>query len=183
MITKFILEELLNFNGTVNEFLIDLTSTKRKMYLKFRHPGIKFKDYRKYKNSELFTSREKQKLHNLICKLKRGGFIETNNKLLKITNLGKNKIEKLRKFIRLPKKNYLATPIDEKIIFIFDIPEKQKHLRNWLRMCLIGMGFLKLQKSVWMGNIKLPKDFLKDITNLDLEEYIHIFKVTKEGTL
>ena len=35
-------------------------------------------------------------------------------------------------------------------IVIFDVPEKRKVIRNKLRMSLMGIGFLRLQNSVWV---------------------------------
>ena len=68
-------------------------------------------------------------------------------------------------------------------IIVFDIPEKERRKREWLRMCLVAMGFQKLQKSVWMAKGKVQEDFLHALRERDLLRYVHIFVATKQGTL
>ncbi|MBI2635441.1 MAG: CRISPR-associated endonuclease Cas2, partial [Parcubacteria group bacterium] len=68
-------------------------------------------------------------------------------------------------------------------VVIFDIPEKQKHKREWLRGQLQDLGFKMIQKSVWMGKRKFPKEFLEDIRDLKLLAYVEIFSVTKTGSM
>lgn len=46
-------------------------------------------------------------------------------------------------------------------IVSFDIPEKQRKKRRWIREELFGLGYHPLQKSVWVGFSPLPENFLK----------------------
>lgn len=61
------------------------------------------------------------------------------------------------------------------LIIIFDIPEKQKRKRDWLRVELIAMGFEQMQKSVWFGPGPLPKEFVDRIKELELLEFTRFF--------
>jgi len=40
-----------------------------------------------------------------------------------------------------------------------------------------------LQKSVWLGKNKLPEEFLKALAELDLIDFVHIFKIGRAGTI
>lgn len=120
--------------------------------------------------------RSKVALSMMISRLAKEGLIERKKEKIIITRKGE-KISS-QKFIQLT-----PLPKERKIIVIFDIPEKMLEKRYWLRHELKGMGFEMIQKSVWKGNVAIPKEFLKDIYNLKLKEYVHIFEVIKHGTL
>lgn len=68
-------------------------------------------------------------------------------------------------------------------IVCFDIPERDRAKRRWLRGELIALGYQALQKSVWIGTKPLPKDFIESLDDLDLRGRVHIFMVASEGTL
>ena len=40
-----------------------------------------------------------------------------------------------------------------------------------------------IQKSVWIGKVKIPKEFLDDLFKLRLIDYIEIFEISKAGSL
>lgn len=60
-------------------------------------------------------------------------------------------------------------------IVIFDIPERRKEYRNWLRNNLYFLNFKQLQKSVFIGKNFLPASFIKEISNFKLDDFVHIF--------
>lgn len=68
-------------------------------------------------------------------------------------------------------------------VVAFDIPEKERRKRDWIRMCLAEMGFQKLQKSVWVARGKVDEDFFRALRERDLLGKVHIFAVTKRGTI
>ena len=68
-------------------------------------------------------------------------------------------------------------------IIIFDIPEKDRKKRAYLRFELIALGFGLLQKSVWIGPGPLPKEFIEYMRKLRLFSYVHIFSIKKKGTI
>ncbi|MEW6617220.1 MAG: CRISPR-associated endonuclease Cas2 [Patescibacteria group bacterium] len=101
-----------------------------------------------------------------------------------LTEKGKKKIKKEVLEKNLPNKhNYEKKKSEKYIIVIFDVPEVEKRKRKWLRETLQYLGFSMAQKSVWVGNIKLPEEFIKDIFELGLGEYVDIFEAVKSGTL
>lgn len=64
-------------------------------------------------------------------------------------------------------------------IIIFDIPEKLKHARNALREKLKELGFIELQKSVFVcpWQCKDEIDFLVEF--FDIRSYIRLIEATK----
>ncbi|MCK9187466.1 MAG: CRISPR-associated endonuclease Cas2 [Candidatus Colwellbacteria bacterium] len=133
---------------------------------------------------------EEKNIKNVIYKLKKDGLIEykNNQKGLKIilTTEGKNILEKAKKSA-LPdfKKYKKEAPNSDKSskIIIFDIPEKERRKRAWLRSAITNLGFKQLQQSVWAGNKAIPKSFLKDLKDLRILKFVEIFSIDKLGTI
>lgn len=120
-----------------------------------------------------------------IYKLKRDGLIQEQqqkegNVLYQLTRKGREKLHAL--MIRKPQR-YRPLPSDSYVIVIFDIPEPERRKRVWLRWMLRDMGFSLVQKSVWMGKVKIPREFVNDLTTLRLNEYVQIFEARRLGTL
>ena len=65
----------------------------------------------------------------------------------------------------------------------FDIPEKQRNKRDWLRKELLACDYSFLHRSVFMGKRPLPDDLLHAIQDLALTKYIHIVSIGKAGTI
>src|SRR3989338_6634975 len=110
--------------------------------------------------------------------LKKKGLIEREKGKWNITNLGA-KIVKGTKFrpSELPEKDGVIR------LVIFDIPEKERKKRLWLRLELLACDYGLLQKSVWVGYCPLPKDFLDSLEYLNLRPYVQIFSIKHSGTL
>jgi len=129
----------------------------------------------------------RRRLYNLLYRLRKDGLIEElPNKTFHLTSKGKRKFDWLREkaFAALPRPSYyLPEKSREWHIVIFDIPEENRHKRAWLRVVLKTLGFTLLQKSVWIGKVKLPKRFLDDLAKLKLLDYVHIFVISKSGSL
>lgn len=132
--------------------------------------------------------RESQRFYNLLYYLQKEGLIKKNNEAKTswfITKKGKEKLRKLKEQQKriIPNKNYYAEKSDDIKIVIFDIPEKERRKRSWLRESLLNLNFSMLQESVWMGKSKLPSQFMEDIKELGLSSYIEIFSIAKAGTI
>ncbi len=129
---------------------------------------------------------ERQRIYDLISRLQEDGLIEKSKPgRWLITARGRLKKDKLKSELanRLPDQSYKTKPSKEIIIFSFDIPEKLRNRRNWLRSTLKNIGLSMLQKSVWLGKVIMPKDFMEDLKKLQLLNYIEIFTVGKAGTI
>lgn len=62
---------------------------------------------------------------------------------------------------------------------IFDIQEKKKYFRNWLRAELGLLMFKQLQKSVYIGKYPIPDDLYQDLIKNNLFQDVHIFTINE----
>lgn len=128
-------------------------------------------------------SASKQRFRNILSKLKREGLIVVENQNFALTPKGKRKLEQLASRKIMPPNSYDAEHSEFVTIVSFDVPEKERRKRNWLREALRNMDLVMVQQSFWMGKVKIPEDFLYDLRRLDLLDAVEIFQVTKGGTL
>lgn len=103
--------------------------------------------------------------------LKKRGLVEfveedNNNVVVRITDNGK-------KYLRTLDIDNMCLKKSEKWdkkwrLVIFDVPEEQKQARNALRQKLRDLGFVKLQKSVWITPFSCNDEirFLREIFNI-----------------
>lgn len=125
---------------------------------------------------------KKKRLTAFISKMKHSGLVqETQNNKFSITNKGKKKLDQLKN--ALPARHYQIVDQDNPIIVSFDIPERLRRKRNWLREVLRNLGFEMIHQSVWVGKVKIPKSLITDLDNLNILEHVEIFKISKTGTL
>lgn len=127
---------------------------------------------------------EKQKFYSLLNHLKRQGLVEKNSNssgiLWKITAAG---LDKLKLFEERGGVDYEIARDDKLKIVLFDIPEKEKWKRAWIREALKFLRFKMLQKSVWIGKSRIPERFLEDLRTRHLLGCVHILEVGKAGTV
>ncbi|HDH31743.1 MAG TPA: CRISPR-associated endonuclease Cas2 [Candidatus Wolfebacteria bacterium] len=159
-------------------------------YNKIQHQTSKRRNNNDWLNREIELKRKaKQRHYNLIYSLKKDNLIEEkingDKKFFTITKKGRDKllllINKNKKM--LPAASYQKEKSDKFIIITFDIPETEKTKREWLRVVIKNLGFKMIQKSVWIGQIKIPKEFLDDLLKLRLVDFIEIFEISKTGSL
>lgn len=130
----------------------------------------------------------KRKFSKIIYSLKQDGLIrEEKRKGIKtflLTTQGNKKREKLRKRIKaLPYLDY-PKPTGSSIILIsYDVPEKERHKRDWTRRAMDALGFQPVHESVFVGKGRLPKRFLDDLYELRLMGHLEIMEISKKGTL
>ena len=130
---------------------------------------------------------EKKRLSSLLFKLKRDKIlaVDSESKRFYLTTRGENKLLELNNLFSdcSLSRNYPVSEEGGYKIVIFDIPERLSCQRIWLRSVLTNLGFKMLQKSVWIGDNKIPKELIKDFSKLKLLDYIEIFEVVKRGSL
>lgn len=144
--------------------------------------------YQRKKESLVNIYKEIQCFYSTLNKLKRDGFIEKNFSENKthwtLTRKGKSGYKKLLKI----KREKISTSYKKEQsrtlnVIIFDIPECERNKRVWLRLVLLELGFSLLQKSVWIGKVKIPRDFIDDMREKKILNYVHIFEISKRGTI
>lgn len=116
-------------------------------------------------------SYSKQDYYLGVSRLARRGSIEKKDEGFVLTAKGKREYEKPYRLMRK------ITKPNKKIIVIFDVPEKKKKIREWLRFQLKWWDFKMVQKSVWVGHGPLPTEFKKRLKNLGIEKSVLIFGI------
>lgn len=146
--------------------------------LEKRDQEREIKRFDRQKKEEL--KKEKAKFSNLIYKLKKDGLVEVGQNKFFLTKKGgvylKNEKNK-------PKTGYSVISGKTTNLIVFDIPEEKRKRRQWLREVLKNLEYKQLQKSVWIGKSKLPEEFLREISRLNLHNCVEIFSISNRGTL
>jgi len=131
--------------------------------------------------------KEKEKLTKLLYKLKKEGFISEDKKKNKLflTEKGKLKLKILRrrKLFEENKNKEDKKENKDVIVLIYDIPESERKKRNDLRIFLTLNGFSFIQRSVWIKQGKITEDFINYLKDINVFDYVQIFKITKQGTI
>lgn len=145
---------------------------------------------RSFKNNWADMYRKRRVFQSTLTRLRQQGFIvhrERGGK--KRWGITKTGFEKLRLLEKKKKDPFSSAHVcyDGKrepgiVIITFDVPEKEKRKRQWLRECLRLLQFRKLQKSVWTGTQGVPEDFVYALRERKMLDYVHILAVSKKGT-
>ena len=178
--------EILQAQAEATVDLIDImTSGYGESYRKVRR-GMKYGP-REFKTDWADTYRENQIFYSLLNQLKQQGFIEKKNNIAKkgsIWHITKKGREKLRASKNISAKDRYGGTKDGKIrIIIYDIPEKNRKHRDWLRHILEGIDFSLLQESVWLGTTTVSEELFGEMRQRDIVRYVHIFEISKSGTV
>lgn len=149
-----------------------------------------YKNEKRRKNSIFFNSEENyedvefQRFYTLLNKLKNQGFIKKKqSKDGSLWNITKRGFEKLGLINKKKKPEYDSIKDNKVKIITFDIPERERWKRAWLREALTAQEFSMLHQSVWIGKNKIPEQFLVDLRDMNLIKYVHILKVSAFGTV
>ncbi len=143
-----------------------------------------------FKTDWAFEYRRGQQFYSFLNKLKNQGLIEKNKtdekkSIWKITKKGLEKLNliKEKKLFSKQTVNYKKESDNKIKIVIFDVPEKERYKRTWLRATLVFLNFALLQESVWVGKNKIPEQFIYDLREREMLPYIQIFEISKKGTI
>lgn len=114
--------------------------------------------------SHIFCNHNKKRdYYRTLDRLKKRGLIKKSSDTFRLTRKG----EKEAFFAHLDTQALLYKPRKRKWdgqwrMIIFDIPEKKRKYRDYLRQMLKTLGFKELQKSIWVTPYPIP-DFLKEL--------------------
>ena len=119
----------------------------------------------------------KENIQVALYRLRSRGYVDNSEKGWLITKKGKTHMKDTRLL------SYIPSPYDKNrpasMIISFDIPEKNRKVRNWLRNQIKIFGYTMLQQSLWIGPGPLPKEFLRRLEELSIRKNIKTFKITK----
>jgi DNA-binding transcriptional regulator PaaX len=135
------------------------------------------------RNRALGISYEEQSIRNTLTRLKKKGLLSNKNRKWEITEEGKSFLrERKNAFVKFTPRIIYDKNIQKTTIIIFDIPEKKRLYRDWLRNELIGFGFELIQKSVWFGP-SLPKEFISYLGEKNILQYLRFFRATESDLI
>lgn len=126
----------------------------------------------------------KTTIQSTLSRLKKQGLLSNQKGTWSITPEGKELLQHKKSQIKryFSTKTRIRTNLSKTIIIVFDIPEKERNYRDWLRSELISFGFEMIQRSVWFGPA-LPKEFITYLDEHKLLRYIHFFKVEEKDLI
>ena len=187
-ITEFVLDLLQSGAETSAELFVMMLKSRPDSYRRARRglagaPGIRFEK----RWSEMY--RKRKNFNSVISKLKRDGLISSKKDVATkkfrwyLTEEGKQAYSDKKKALR--SLQWLRNPASSSVVTVisYDIPEFYSRERAWLREILRLLGFGLAHKSLWIGMVRIPREFIQELERRGIREYLHIFEVTKRGTL
>ena len=142
--------------------------------------GLLKEFYYQRKNKKLADGVNSDKTRVMLLRLANDGLVERERRgFWKIAGKGKLLIEKY--LARENDKDKIDRSKTPDLIVVFDVPEKRKKWREWLRGELCFLGFKKVQKSVWLGTRPLPKGLRTELKERRIFSHVHV--VGLEGAL
>ena len=168
---------------SLKDFILLIGSKLIDVYFEIRDPFSLISSYYHYLNKPIDNIEEKtqlkKKYFNLFAKLKAKKYISA-----------KSSSEKCRFYLTKKSKNYIATKYphlyfnkqnwDKKLrLVIFDVQEINRFKRNHLRRLLKQLGFIMLQKSVWLSPYNQFETIKRWIEENKLQEKILLIETEK----
>ncbi|MDO8584682.1 MAG: CRISPR-associated endonuclease Cas2 [bacterium] len=186
-ITLKILESITGFVGGIGDFAgAFLSAGYGASYGRMRRELGKRVAEREMRAVKDFSRRQ---IYNAVCKLRQQGLIvsDVSQAHTRWHTTEKGLQRKVALQFRTAKQRLADSAVVKAAprlnIVVFDIPERERRKRDWLRDVLRTLGFIMLQKSVWVGKVLLPESFIGELEKLGLLRLVEIFEISKSGTL
>lgn len=147
-------------------------------------PHSLMKGFSLYRDPWLSKAEAKKMFQQKISRLKRGGYLKKTEKGWELTPKGRIEIIKIILWKKLQDKKW-----DGKWrLIIFDIPEMTRRDRDFLRRELKWIGFMEIQKSVWIFPYDMEKEIMALLKLWQLEfhgdiRFLVVEKITGEEEL
>ena len=140
--------------------LVPYTESNLKLAFK---PSLFFADLEK------ISKRNNQTIKNAYYGLIHEGYISNDGEVPTLTAKGVKKLQP-----------YKAERLDGAELFVmFDIPEKMKARRQYLRLLLKELGFRQIQKSVWASAYDHREYLLSEIRQQGLQKYALVYEARR----
>ena len=143
------------------------------IYADFPNASILFLDEAKTQKRKL--KYKEITIRQSIYRLEKHGFVEKKNSKYFLTEKG----NKFAKYIFQTKKKKVCAWDKKYRVVIFDIPEKKRDIRDWLRRELNLLQYKKLQNSVFIGKFPLPGELIKEIKKYKINNCVNYLLVDK----
>ena len=107
----------------------------------------------------------------VLARLKKQGYVQHSTSGWILTPGGRKKAQEY--------KNWQAPPSDSKesLLVCFDIPEKHREYRDWLRGQLKLFSYRMVQRSIWRGPGPLPPGFYAFLKDVGIFDMVHVFRL------
>ena len=127
------------------------------------------------KHEKRYTKRKLQRetLRQSIRRLKKYGIVQSDKKRISLTKEGRALLKNVKNTNSILQKRW-----DWRYrLVIFDVPEKKRDFRDWLREELYLLNYTQLQKSVFIGKYPLPINLLQHIKSHGMWACVHYLLV------
>lgn len=114
-----------------------------------------------------FSKENKKKVYDTLFRLTKQDLLQLRNDLYSITESGKIELYTLS-----PKKDGVWK------IVVFDIPETQRPVRNFLRAKLKSLGFKLWQNSIWISPFAIAPEIETEFNELAKHHFVRLIKTT-----
>src|SRR3989344_2648673 len=123
----------------------------------------------------VFKNYKRNSIKVALSRLEKKLYITFSGSTIKLTRSGKRYWRKRQARLQIFESNF---PKDspKNLLLIFDIPEKRKAEREWLRFQLRRFDYKMIQQSVWIGPSPLPQEFRDYLKHIKLSHCIKTFK-------
>ena len=116
----------------------------------------------------------KNSARTTLWRLQQRGLIAKKGKKYHITSAGLKIID----FLKNKEKNSKRESWDGKWrMVMFDIPEKKRKERDWLRFQLLAIDYQPIQRSVFMGKRPIEEDVYEDILKKNLYQCVRMITI------
>ncbi len=145
---------------------------------------FKYEKYLYYKNrrEEIESRRRERKtIQQSLSRLIRAGCVIEKGKKYRLTPSGWLRFSlAYGKAVKKQKKRSRRRGNRKNMIVLFDVPEKQRHIRDTLRKLLYSLGFSLFQQSVFIGSNPDSFEIIsKVIANADVGDRVKLMIVEK----
>jgi DNA-binding transcriptional regulator PaaX len=134
--------------------------------------------------------RDRQQFQRTLQYLKRQGLVARKGEISGSWTITRPGLERLKRYETVRGNPFSKTyttflkPYGNGITIVaYDIPERERRRRDWIRLCLVEMGCEMIQKSVWVARGTIDENFIRALHERDLLGDVHVFAVTKQGTI
>lgn len=163
-----------------------MSLTKEILRTTARYYPLGYKELYEYLYDETVYGKKlnKKSLRVTLSKMRRNGLLKNREGKWAITTEGEELLKVRNSDIKrfFPGLKSQMKNLPRNLIVIFDIPEKKKRYREWLRSELVGFGFEMVQKSVWLGP-NLPKEFVEYLNETEVLKYLRFFRATEKDLI
>jgi|SRR3989338_3759617 len=122
---------------------------------------------------------KKESIRVVLSRLSLRGYVDNSTAGWSLTKKGEIKAEKKMLFAYIP--SPFGNNSSSHTIIAFDIPEKDRAVRRWLRNQIKIFGYKMLQQSLWIGPGPLPTLFLKRLEELKIRKNVKTFRIASKN--